>query len=144
MNQDDTINLLKECDEGAAMAMGSIEHIMSSVDNKELNSMLEDYKKAHQEIENKLDQLLSKLDEEGKQPGKMSKLFANLSTDMKLAVDNSLSEVAKILMDGCNMGIQSVSKYMNQYKEASGESQELAEKLVQVELRFMNDLRKYL
>lgn len=144
MNQDDTIQLLKECSEGIKMALGSIEHVLSAVENKELKSLLIDYERAHREIEDKLEQQLSKHDEEGQEPSKVQKLFANLTTGVKLAMDNSTNEIAKLLMDGCNMGIQSVSAYINQYADASKESQEVADKLVRTEQRFMDDLRKFL
>lgn len=140
----DTIELLKECSEGVKMATGSIEHIMDSVDSKEMQSLLGDYQRSHREIETKADNMLAQLNEEAKEPSKTSKLFANLTTGMKLALDNSSHEAAKLLMDGCNMGIQSMSEYCNRYTEASKESQELAEKLILTEQRFMNDLRRFL
>ena len=48
------------------------------------------------------------------------------------------------MMDGCNMGIQSVSEYLNQYPQASQESKSLAKKLVETEEMFMKELKKFL
>ena len=48
------------------------------------------------------------------------------------------------MMDGCNMGIQSVSEYKNKYTEASGQSISIAEKLINIEERFMEELRAYM
>jgi len=48
------------------------------------------------------------------------------------------------MIDGCNMGIKSVSEYINKYKTASKESVDLAKKLVKAEQEFMNELLGYL
>lgn len=48
------------------------------------------------------------------------------------------------MLDGCHMGIKSVSRYLNQYKAASDESINLAKKLVQLEQEFMNALLEFL
>lgn len=144
MNKEDSIQLLKECSTGTKMALGSIDHVLAATENNELKSLLEDYKKAHSEINGKLDQMLTKYDEEAKEPSTVSKLFANFTAGMKLALDNSEHEIARLMMDGCNMGIQSVSEYINEYKEASQDCQDIADKLVKTEQRFMDDLRKFL
>ena len=49
-----------------------------------------------------------------------------------------------IMIDGCNMGIKSVSEYINKYKTASNESMDLAKKLVKIEKEFMDKLLIYL
>ena len=63
---------------------------------------------------------------------------------MKLMIKGKSHEVADIMIDGCNMGIKSVSKYINEYKNASNESINLAKSIVKVEQEFMNELLAYL
>ena len=53
-------------------------------------------------------------------------------------------QAAKILMDGCNMGIQSLSEYINKYKAASKESISIAKSLIKTEEDFMCDLKKFI
>ncbi len=48
------------------------------------------------------------------------------------------------MIDGCNLGIKSLSKYINQYKNASNESVDLAKRFIKIEQEFMNELLKYL
>ena len=57
---------------------------------------------------------------------------------------NSDSQIAKVLMDGCNMGIQSLSEYRNEYTGASEEAKKIAEKLISLEEDFMSGLKKFL
>ena len=53
-------------------------------------------------------------------------------------------QIAKLLMDGCNMGIQSVSECRNQNREASKEALDLADKVIRSEEGLMKHLRVYL
>ena len=79
-----------------------------------------------------------------KEPSMKAEAFSWISTEMKMMLDRDNSQVAKIMMDGCNMGIQSVGKFLNQYDQATKESRRLAEKLLQDEEDFMGKLREFL
>ena len=70
--------------------------------------------------------------------------FSWLSTETKLIMKNSDNQITKVLMDGCNMGIQSISEEMNKYPEASKEAKKLADKLVRLEEEFMQELKSFL
>ncbi|HPF28988.1 MAG TPA: hypothetical protein PLZ77_02655 [Lachnospiraceae bacterium] len=65
-------------------------------------------------------------------------------TDHKLMAEKDSHQIAKLMMDGCNMGIQSVSEYQNQYRNASKEALELAQKLVRAEEDFMEEMKQFL
>lgn len=41
-----------------------------------------------------------------------------IKTNMKLAMNTSDETIAKLMTDGCNMGVKSLSRYLNQYKAA--------------------------
>ena len=60
----------------------------------------------------------------------------------EMGYDNN--QIAKIMMNGCNMGIQSISEDINKYSNASSESVSLAKKLVKAEENFMRDLERFL
>ena len=62
---------------------------------------------------------------------------------MKLNIRDDNSTVAGLLMDGCSMGIKSLSRYLNQYPEASEESQDLTRKLIHLEEDFMMQLKSF-
>lgn len=67
-----------------------------------------------------------------------------LSTEMKMMFKDDNNQIAKIMMNGCNMGIQSISEDINKYSNASSESVSLAKKLVKAEENFMRDLERFL
>lgn len=59
-------------------------------------------------------------------------------------VNDDTKKIADIMVDGCNMGIKSLSKYLNQYTSASSESIDLVKRLITLEKDFMNDLLGFL
>lgn len=143
MNED-TMCLLKECTAGCKTATNSMEQVMQYVENDELHKLIDKYNKPHIEIGEECSELLKESDKEEKDPSVMTKAFSWISTEVKLMVNDDTNKIAKIMMDGCNMGIQSLSEYINEYANASKESLTLAKKLVKTEQNFMNDLRAFL
>ena len=52
--------------------------------------------------------------------------------------------VADLIVDGCNMGVKSLTRYQNQYPAASGHARALAGQLIDAEEQLSNELRRYL
>jgi hypothetical protein len=143
MNED-TINLLKECNAGCKMAANSMEQLLPFIENEKLKSIINEYNEKHIKIGDECHQRLNEYHEEEMDPQVSAKAFAWISTKLKLLMNNHTHEIADILIDGCNMGVKSVSEYINKYKAASEESIDLAKKIVKTEQEFMNDLLGYL
>lgn len=143
MNED-TINLLKECNSGCKSATNSMEQVNPYIKNEKLKSIIDKYNDKHIKIGDECHQLLNENHEEEKDPHVMAKAFSWIGTEMKLMMNDDTHKIADLMIDGCNMGIKSVSEYINKYKTASKESMDLAKKLVKIEQEFMNDLLVYL
>ena len=143
MNED-TINLLNECNAGCKSGTNSMEQVQYYIENEKLKSIIDEYNDKHIKIGDECHQMLNLYHEEEKDPQVSAKAFSWISTKMKLVMNNDTHEIADIMIDGCNMGIKSVSEYINKYKTASKESVDLAKKLVKVEQEFMNELLGYL
>ena len=143
MNED-TINLLKKCNMGCKSGTNSMEQVQPYIKNQKLKSIIDEYNDRHIKIGDECHQLLNEYHEEEKDPQVSAKAFSWISTEMKLMMNDDSHEIADIMIDGCNMGIKSVSEYINKYKTASKESMDLAKKLVKMEQEFMNELLGYL
>ncbi len=74
----------------------------------------------------------------------MAKGMSWIKTNVKLAVNESDDAVAELITDGCNMGVKSLARYLNQYKAADEKSKGIAEKLISIEERLAVDIRKFL
>ncbi len=138
-----TVELLKECNKGSKMAIASIEQLMGKIQSTDFAKLVKSYDKEHKEIEEETTKLLKECGESEAEPGVMVSTFSYLSTEMKTMVYDD-KKIAKLLMDGCNMGIQSVSKYLNKYTEAEDDSVKVARKLVKLEEHFMESVKEYL
>ena len=82
--------------------------------------------------------------DEGKDPNPLAQGMAWMKTNMTIAVNESDEKIADIITDGCNMGIKSLNKYLNQYKAADDRSKEFAKRLINLQERQLEGMRQYL
>ena len=144
MENKDTIHLLKECDAGSKMAVTSLDEVMESVQDEKLKELLKKSKDHHEKLGNEIHSMLIQYHSEEKDPNPMAKSMSWLKTNMKMSMDKSDTTVADLLTDGCNMGIKSLYKYMNQYPSADGKVKNLCNNLIDIERELRKDLRGYL
>ena len=71
-------------------------------------------------------------------------MSAEAFKDVLEGMKDSDATVADLMTDGCNMGVKSLSKYLNQYAAADETSKDLAKKLIHLEDRLSMDVRPYL
>ena len=144
MEYSDTIKLLKECDSGTKMAVTSINEVMDKVQSVHMKQLLYESREHHEKLGNEIHSLLIAHDTEEKDPNPMAKSMSWLKTNMKLTMDNSDATIADLMTDGCNMGVKSLHKYLNQYKAADETSKGLCKDLISIEEDLCKDLQKYL
>ena len=126
------------------MAINSMDRLKDFIMNADLDQTVTTYREQHRKLEEESSELLKKLGEGEQQPDKIASAFSWITTEMKMLIKDDSTQAAKILMNGCNMGIQSISECMNKCPDASHDSISLAKKLVKCEEKFMEDLKKYL
>ncbi|SFR90637.1 DUF2383 domain-containing protein [Anaeromicropila populeti] len=144
MPNDDTIKLLKECNAGVKMAVASFDEVMDHVQNADFKKLLQENCEEHKKIGDQTHELLLRYDDEDKEPNPVAKAMSWMKINMKMLQNQSDQEVAEIMMDGCNMGIKSIYRYLNQYASAEQEVKKLVDSIVKVEESLMKDLRVYL
>ena len=144
MIENDTIRLIRECDAGIKMGISAIDDSLKYVQSSELKEYLEKSKRDNEEIQQELQEILSDYHDDGKEPPAMAKGMSWIKTNVKLAVNESDDAVAELITDGCNMGVKSLARYLNQYKAADEKSKDIAKKLISIEERLAVDIRKFL
>lgn len=144
MDSNDTIKLLKECDAGTKMAISSIEEVINYVADFKLKEILNKSILNHKEISNKIELLLSKYNSNEKEPNIFAKVMSYLKTNLKLVINESDSTIADLITEGCNMGVKTLHKYMNQYSDSDNESVNLCKKLISLEENLCKDMQLYL
>ena len=140
----DTVKLLKECDAGTKMAVASIDEVLDKVTDDGLKDLLQESKNHHKELEMEILEKLKEHNAEEKEPNPMAKGMSWMKTNVKMGMDNSDKTVADLITHGCNMGIKSLYKYLNQYQNADEESKKLCNKLIDIEETLRKDLRNHL
>ena len=144
MTEQDTVKLLRECDAGVKMGVSAIDEVLPHVTDPALKEKLENSRSDHEKLDGKLQKLLDQCGDEGKEPNPMAKGMSWVKTNVMLAMKNNDSTIADLITDGCNMGVKSLHKYLNEYQAASDDAKGIAKDLVDLEQRLTLDVRMYL
>ena len=144
MIEQDTIKLLRECDAGVKMGVASIDDVLKYVKSEEYKTFLLDCKKEHEQLDREIQQQLDKYHDDGKNPNPMAKGMSWMKTNIKITLDASDSTVADLMTDGCNMGVKSLNRYLNEYKAADEFSKDICKRLINLEEKLTIQSRKFL
>jgi hypothetical protein len=144
MAEQDTVKLLRECDAGIKMGVSSIDEVLEYVCAEKLRTLLSDCRTAHVQLQAEVQSLLDSYQDEGKQPNPIAKSMSWMKTNVKLAMKESDKTIADLMTDGCDMGVKSLNRYLNQYKTADAKSKDITQRLIQVEEQLSKDLRPFL
>ena len=144
MIEQDTIRLLRECDAGVRMGVESIEEVVDRIESREFRQVLVESRQQHDKLDREIQQLLDRYKDDGKEPNPMARGMSWMKTNAMLMMKPSDQTIADLMTDGCNMGVKSLHKYLNEYKAADESSREIAKKLVNLEQKLAVDIRRYL
>ena len=144
MIEKDTIRLLRECDAGIKMGVASIADVYDSVSSQKMKDCLNACKDEHDSLDKELQEQLGRFRDEGKNPNIMAKSMSWMKTNMKLAMEKSDATVADLMTDGCNLGVKSLNKYLNEYKAADERSKDICKRLINLEEKLTHQMREFL
>lgn len=144
MVEQDTVKLLRECDAGVKMGISSIDETLDCVDDTSLKQSLTDCKQQHEQLRGEIENLLYQYQDDGKEPNISAKGMAWLKTNMMLAAQKSDATIADLITDGCNMGVKTLNKYLNQYEAADEKSKDITKRLINMEEKLAVDIRQFL
>ncbi len=144
MVEQDTVRLLRECDAGVKIGIESIEEVVDKIQSQEFRQVLVMSRHQHDELDREIQQLLDQYQDEGKEPNPMAKGMSWLKTNAMLMMKPSDQTIADLMTDGCNMGVKSLHKYLNEYAAADERSKTITKKLVNLEQKLAVDIRAYL
>ncbi len=143
--EDQTVQLLEECSKGCKMGLDSIGQVQDFItEDEKLKKVIDRYHEKYRTLDEETARLLGQFGEQDKEPGIMAAAFSWMTTEMKLMLKGDRRQVAKLMMDGCNMGIKSISEAINENREASEQVKSIARKLVKELEEFMKDMKEFL
>ncbi len=140
----DTINLLKECNSGIKMGVSSIEKVMPHAKNEKLKKALNASKDEHAVLGDETHKLLLKYGVETKEPHPVARMMSDMKIRSKMMMNKTDKTIADLMTDGCNMGVKSLYKYLNEYKHASSDVKSLVNRVIVTEQILNEQMRPYL
>ena len=144
MIENDTIKLLRECDAGIKMGVKSIDDVLPYVKSRKMKEALEECKRRHEHLGHEVEKGLNRFHDEGKKPNAMAEIMSWMKTSVKMTLDQSDETIADLMTDGCNMGVKSLNKYINEYKVADEDAKDIARRLVTLEDNLAKEIKHYL
>lgn len=144
MIEQDTIRLLRECDAGIQMGVSAIDDVLERVQAPDMYRRLSACKRAHESLKTEINVMLADCHDDGKAPNPLAQGMSWLKTNAAMAMNGSDQTIASLMTDGCNMGVKSLGRYLNQYEAASEDSKDITKRLIDLEQKLSDDLREYL
>ena len=144
MIEQDTVKLLRECDAGVKMGVASIDDVLPHVHAEDMKQLLQTCKREHEQLASQIETALAKYQDDGKEPNPIAKGMSWMKTNVKLGLNESDATIACLMTDGCNMGVKSLNKYLNQYEAADEHTKDITKRLINLEEKLAIDLRGYL
>ena len=144
MIEPDTIKLLRECDAGVVMGLSAIDQVMDTAKSQSLRDALARCRAEHQQLQNEIVTALHDFHDEGKEPNPIAQGMSWIKTGAMLTMNESDATIADLITDGCNMGVKSLNRYLNQYEAASEDAKDITKRLIALEEKLAEDIRRFL
>ncbi len=141
---DNNINTLDELNKGCCMGVDALDIILEKVENKDFQCLLEEQKAAYEEMEMKISDLYSEYTtDEIHETSKMIKAMTWYGIQKDTILDNSVSKLADLLINGTNMGIIEGRKLLNN-KTMDKKVHKICSEYVTMQEKYIEKLKEFL
>ena len=139
-----TRKLLEECCVGCKMAVESFGQVKEYVKDTRFRELIDEQIAKHQKLEDEAVSLLKNSGIEPKPPGIMASAMSWFTTEINLAFNSDNLQIARLLIDGCTMGIKTLGEKVNQYDKADKKASDLADRIIRTEESLLKELKDFL
>ena len=144
MCENEETKYLNKLYQGAEMGVIGIDSVIDKAHQEEFRDSLLSQKKEYEKIENQIVEILKKYGCEEKGIGKMAKKSSEVMSEMKIKMDDSDSQIAKMMMEWNNKGIIEITKIKNEYNGSDEEIKNLIDEFLKTMEQNLEDMKKYL
>ncbi len=144
MTSEDTVELLRECDAGVKMGIASLNQVLDKIQDKKLQGIIGDSKNAHAVLENELGKMIEKTGSQPGEPNPIAKGMSWMKTNFKTCMEEGDKTIADLITDGCDMGVKSLRKYLNQYESANEDAKDMCRRIIDTEEDLRNRMKEFL
>lgn len=144
MKQDEEITLLQDIYQNALTGERGTDMLLQKSDDTTFTCILETYTKKYRALKQTAADRLKEYGEKPIDIGLMQTTMMFMGVQMNSLIDKTPSHIASMLIEGSTMGIIKGEKSKNRNPEASKETLQLQEQLIELGQNFINELKKYL
>lgn len=138
------MKIFREIVRNTAMGAQSIDNIFEHVDSERLKNVLLEQKEVMEDFYQKAANELGEQELEDAKSNPMQQFMLKAGVKMNVGLNNSSSHIASMMIDGYNMGIESVQKCINELERDGVEVPPLARDLMKTYDKNIKTLREYL
>jgi len=138
------MKIFREIVRNTAMGAQSIDNIIEFVENERLKNVLLEQKEVMEDFYNKAASELSEQELEDAKTNPIQRTMLKMGVKMNVGLNNNVSHIASMMIDGYNMGIESVQKCINELRKDGVDVPALATDLMKVYDKDIKTLREYL
>lgn len=128
----------------AEMGIIGIDDVLNVLEDADFADMLNRQKQEYENILKKAKEILKCYGKDTKENSGLSKVRSNIMVKMGSMMDSSVSNFAKMMMEGTNKGIIEIQEKINNINVEDEEIIELAKKLLATEERNLEDFKSLL
>lgn len=143
-DMENNINTLDELNKGCWMGMTALDYILEKVDEFSFKELLEKQYKEYQELSNRIDELHREYtDDDLHEASVMEKMMTWYGIQKDTILDDSVSKLADLLINGTNMGIIEGRKLLNN-KTMDKKVHKVCSEYIKVQEKYIEKLKKFL
>lgn len=143
MNKDD-IAILKSVQRNTEMAMKAIDTIEPKVHEENLALLLARTSQQYSNLHQKAVTTLVEGKVQPEKPSSIENMMLVGGITSNTLLNTSTSHIAELMIKGSNMGITDLNKTLNHHRGGEKDSMELANELMHMEQRNLEEYKKYL
>lgn len=128
----------------AEMGIIGIDDVIEKVENTQFEKLLKKQRKEYENITKEVELILNKYYEDNENISLLAKISTKIMSEMVILKDNSVSKIAKMMMNGTNKGIVELVEKINSYNGKDKDIVILANKFQKTLENNIEDLKEYL
>lgn len=128
----------------AEMGVIGIDNIIGKVTEEKFEKVLQGERNEYENICTEAEDVLKKYGKQNEEVSAIAKVSTKVMSEMSMLKDDSVKNIAKLMIEGTNKGIIEITEKINAYDNSDAEIVVLANKLKVTLEKNIDELKKYL
>ena len=136
--------LLRSIHKNAEMGKGTIPVVLDAVEDPAMQTALRHQLSEYETVAKTAEEMLQRRGLPAKDPGAFQQAMSGMMIRAQTLTDKSPSHVAEMMIRGSTMGTVQMTREIHRWEAAEEETVALAKKLLQIEERNIQQMKKFL